>query len=107
MQTAIKLDAAMAEWTAAVHSVHGGNANEIRTACSSVIVRARKLSTETQLDFPEVAKFLLDKTRGWAVGGAPLNLVIQRLPTNLRELGIMKMTEDFEDVARLLGGKPN
>lgn len=100
------LDQRMTTWAAAVHASQGGSMNDIRTACSSIIVRARKLATETPVKFDMVAPFLLEKTMNWAMNGTPLNLIIQNLPSNLRELGLMKMTEDFEEVKRIMG-RPN
>lgn len=76
---------------------------QVRLARSSLIVRAKKLSQESGLSFDEVSKFLLEKTAKWAEAGKPLNAIIQSLPTNLKELGIMKMTEDFDEVQRLMG----
>ena len=100
----IKADEAMQDWRQAVYRARPNqNADHIRTVCNSIIVRARKLADESAIDFNEVAAFLLMKSRDWCLGGLPVGNVVAKLPTNLRELGIMKMAEDGDEVQRVMG----
>ena len=99
VELAQAIDAASAEWIQTATLIHGQNesAERIRTACNTIIVRARKLSTESSLDFREVALFLFRVTRQWMIHKQkPLRNCINDLPEDLKALGIMKMVEDSD-----------
>ena len=109
VELAQAIDAASAEWIQTATLIHGQteSAERIRTACNSIIVRARKLSTESSLDFREVALFLFRVTRQWMIHKQkPLRNCINDLPEDLKALGIMKMVEDSDEVRSIMG-RPN
>lgn len=100
----IKADEAMQDWRQAVFRAQPHqNADHIRTVCNSIVVRARKLADDGRVNFNEVAAFLLTKSRNWCLGGLPVSNVVAKLPTNLSELGIMKMAEDNDEVQKVMG----
>ena len=109
VELAQAIDAASAEWIQTATLIHGQNesAERIRTACNTIIERARKLSTESSLYFREDALILFRDTRQWMIHKQkPLRNCINDLPEDLKALGIMKMVEDSDEVQRVMG-RPN
>lgn len=72
---------------------------------NAILTRAMKLGHETPLNGEEVFLFMLRVTQRWALRGEPVQLFISRLPTNLSEVGIMKLAEEAADVAEKMGTK--
>ena len=109
MKPVADIQAEQAKWIQLTTSIHGKteSAERIRFAANTIIVRSRKLSTESSLDFAEVAKFLFGVTRQWMIHKQkPLRNCINDLPEDLKALGIMKMVEDSDEVRSIMG-RPN
>ena len=108
MKPVADIQAEQAKWIQLTTSIHGKteSAERIRFAANTIIVRSRKLSTESSLDFAEVAKFLFGVTGRWMQAGRPLRNCISALPETLAELGTMKMVEDSDEVRSIMG-RPN
>ena len=101
VETAQAIAAASAEWIQTATLIHGQteSAERIRTACNSIIVRARKLSMESSLEFRVTRQWMIHKQK-------PLRNCINDLPEDLKALGIMKMVEDSDEVRSIMG-RPN
>lgn len=94
----ITLEEAMADWRrVAMTCQPDANADFVRVVCENVVNRARLLSGLADLRFPDVAAFLLLRSRAWILGGLPVGDLIDRLPQTLGDLGMMKLAEGGED----------
>lgn len=88
------LEEAMADWRRVACMMQPGvNADYVRTVCEEIVNRARILSTQSVLNFPEVAAFLLTRSRAWVLAGLPVNKIGGKLPKTLGDLGMMKIAE--------------
>lgn len=68
--------------------------------------KARKLAQATSLNERLLLQFYFRITIRWIERGDKLEDIVQRLPNNMEELGIMKMAEDAHEVSQLMG-RPN
>lgn len=90
----IPLNEAMQDWRRVVHHAQPmTNADYVRTVCEEIVRRAQLLSTNSRLNFPEVAAFLLMRSRAWVLGGLPVQKIGEKLPKTLGDLGMMKIAE--------------
>lgn len=90
----VSLEEAMADWRQVViTSQPAANPDFVRATCDEIVNRARMLSTTSNLNFPEVAAFLLTRSRAWVLGGLPVNNVMAKIPKTLGDLGLMKIAE--------------
>lgn len=92
------LEEAMADWRhVAVTCQPTANADYVRTVCEEIVRRAQLLAETSALRFPEVAGFLLTRTRAWVLGGLPVGQIGAKLPKTLGDLGMMKLAEGGEN----------
>lgn len=90
----VTFEEAMNDWRRAVIGAQPVvNADFVRETCVLVVRRAKTLSETNRLNFPEVAAFLLTRSRDWVLGGLPVIKIAEKLPKDLSELGIMMMAE--------------
>lgn len=95
----VTAEEAMQDWRQAVITAQPiANADFVRTVCQSILKMAHKMASENNLNFPEVAAFYLMTTRQWCIGGFPVAGVLNRLPTTLHDLGLMKIEADKDAV---------
>lgn len=88
------LEEAMADWRqVAITCQPTANADYVRTVCEEIVRRARLLSEQSALRFPEVAGFLLTRSRAWVIGGLPVQKIGEKLPKTLGDLGMLKLAE--------------
>ena len=88
------LEDAMADWRqVAITCQPTANADYVRTVCEEIARRARLLSESSALRFPEVAGFLLTRSRAWVIGGLPVQKIGEKLPKTLGDLGMLKLAE--------------
>lgn len=88
------LEEAMADWRqVAITCQPTANADYVRTVCEEIVRRARLLSESSALRFPEVAGFLLTRSRAWVIGGLPVQKIGEKLPKTLGDLGMLKLAE--------------
>ena len=100
----VTLEEAMADWRQVVITCQPtANADYARTVCEEIVRRARLLSESSALRFPDVAGFLLTRTRSWVLGGLPVQKIGDKLPKTLGDLGMMKLAEGGEDGEPLSG----
>lgn len=89
-----KLEDAMADWRqVAITCQPTANADYVRTVCEEIVRRARILSEQSVLNFPQVAGFLLTRSRAWVIGGLPVAKIGEKLPKTLDDLGMLKLAE--------------
>jgi hypothetical protein len=92
--TLVTLEDAMADWRRVACTAQAAvNPDYVRTVCDEIVNRARMLSTTSKLNFPEVAGFLLTRSRAWILGGLPINQIGAKMPKTLGDLGLMKIAE--------------
>jgi hypothetical protein len=90
----VTLEEAMADWRQVVITTQPtANPDFVRATCDEIVNRARFLSTASKLNFPEVAAFLLTRSRAWVLGGSSVNSIMPRMPKTLGDLGMMKIAE--------------
>lgn len=90
----VQMEEAMADWRrVAVMSQPMANADYVRTVCEEIVRRAQIIARENPVRFEEVAGFLLTVTRRWVLGGLPITKIGEKLPKNLHDLGMLKLTE--------------
>lgn len=90
----VTLEQAMDDWRrVACQCQPAANADYVRTVCDEIVNRARMISMSSALNFPEVAAFLLTRSRAWILGGLPINNVGAKMPKTLGDLGMMKIAE--------------
>lgn len=90
----VSLEEAMDDWRrVACTAQPAANADYVRTVCDEIVNRARMLSETSKLNFPEVAAFLLTRSRAWILGGTPINNIGAKMPKTLGDLGMMKIAE--------------
>ncbi len=100
----VTLEEAMADWRQVVITCQPtANADYVRTVCEEIVRRARLLAESSHLRFPEVAAFLLTRSRSWVLGGLPVQKIGEKLPKNLHDLGMLKLAEGSEDGGPLSG----
>ena len=100
----VSLEEAMSDWRqVAITCQPTANADYVRTVCEEIVRRARLLSEQSALRFPEVAAFLLTRSRSWVLGGLPIQKIGEKLPKTLGDLGMMKLAEGGEDGEPLSG----
>lgn len=88
------LEEAMADWRqVAVTTNPTVNADYIRTVCEEIVRRAEIIARESPVSFPEVAGFLLTRSRAWVLGGLPIQKIGEKMPKNLHDLGMLKLAE--------------
>lgn len=92
------LEEATADWRRVVIGAQPtANADYVRTVCEEIVRRAEVISREAPVAFPEVAGFLLMRTRAWVLGGLPVTKIGAKLPKNLSDLGMLKLAEGGRD----------
>ena len=90
----VSLEEAMSDWRQVATTCQPtANADYVRTVCEEIVRRARLLAESSHLRFPEVAAFLLTRSRSWVLGGLPVQKIGEKLPKNLHDLGMLKLTE--------------
>ena len=100
----VTLEEAMADWRQVVITCQPtANADYVRTVCEEIVRRARLLAESSALRFPDVAGFLLTRTRSWVLGGFPVQKIGDKLPKTPGDLGMMKLAEGGEDGEPLSG----
>ena len=88
------LERRMAQWRRIAAIGHPAtSADYIRTVCEEIVRRAEILSTLWAVDFKTVAVFLLERSEAWVMAGLPIEQIGRKLPKNLTDLGIMKLSE--------------
>lgn len=103
-QVLTSLEAAMEDWRkVALTCQPTANADYVRTVCEEIVRRARLLAESSALRFPDVAGFLLTRSRSWVLGGLPVQKIGEKLPKNLHDLGMLKLAEGSEDGGPLSG----
>ncbi len=90
----VPLRTAVEDWQRVACMCDGTASPDYIVQLSGIIVeRARKLSTESDLEFSAVAGFLLERSRMWLFEGLPVSQVEARLPADLHALGMLKLAE--------------
>lgn len=69
------------------------NADYIRVVADEIVKRAEILATLHPLNFYTVAVFLLERSAAWVMTGLPINEIGPKLPKNMTQLGVLKMSE--------------
>ena len=93
-QQLTSLEEAMSDWRqVAITCQPTANADYVRTVCEEIVRRARLLAESSALRFPDVAGFLLTRTRDWVLGGLPVQKIGEKLPKTLGDLGMLKLAE--------------
>ena len=88
----VTAEEAMQDWRQAVCTAQPlANADFVRAVCQNILHLAHRLAMENNLKFPKVAAFLLMASRQWCLGGFPVTKVLDRIPTDLHGLGLLKI----------------
>lgn len=85
---------AMAEWERLVRiGAPAYGPSYIHTVCEEIVKRAEIIASQHPVNFFLVAGFFLERTQAWVMTGLPVEQIGPKLPKNLTDLGVMKMTE--------------